>query len=231
MVLTRPSSRHFLGSPGWGLAGSKPLKCTQTLKASHQKVQHEHACALRSFQQRSRSCCTKVWHSCKSSQVSAPRHWYDCLLRVAGFAVQPDSSMQTLHCNQLLSLPQVSCLIELVQHGPAMAHHLWVLLFPIVWSSLLKEQQVGGNRASYICFSCLCFPCNASIMLTTCPNLWFVSSPLAHVHCRQRWPSLSFSYWPRSTTHARQCPCAQQWDKHCWRASAKASHSPRSLPR
>ena len=37
---------------------------------------------------------------------------------------------------------QVSCLIELVQGGAAVAHHLWVLLFPIVWSSLQKEQQV-----------------------------------------------------------------------------------------
>lgn len=37
---------------------------------------------------------------------------------------------------------QVTCLIELVQNGAAVAHHLWVLLFPIVWSSLKKEQQV-----------------------------------------------------------------------------------------
>ncbi|PRW20618.1 transformation transcription domain-associated [Chlorella sorokiniana] len=37
----------------------------------------------------------------------------------------------------------VSCLIELVQQGAAVAHHLWVLLFPIVWSSLLKEQQTA----------------------------------------------------------------------------------------
>lgn len=39
-------------------------------------------------------------------------------------------------------LVQVACLIELVQNGAAVAHHLWVLLFPIVWSSLQKEQQV-----------------------------------------------------------------------------------------
>ncbi|KAL4439666.1 hypothetical protein ABPG75_002667 [Micractinium tetrahymenae] len=37
----------------------------------------------------------------------------------------------------------VTCLIELVQNGPAVAHHLWVLLFPIVWSSLQKEQQTA----------------------------------------------------------------------------------------
>ncbi|KAL4854024.1 Transcription-associated protein 1 [Chlorella vulgaris] len=37
----------------------------------------------------------------------------------------------------------VSCLIELVQYGAAVAHHLWVLLFPIVWSSLQKEQQTA----------------------------------------------------------------------------------------
>ena len=42
-------------------------------------------------------------------------------------------------------LLQVSCLIELVQNGAAVAHHLWVLLFPIVWSSLQKDQQVGGQ--------------------------------------------------------------------------------------
>ena len=37
----------------------------------------------------------------------------------------------------------VSCLIEQVQTDPLVAHHLWVLLFPIVWTSLEKEQQTG----------------------------------------------------------------------------------------
>ena len=37
----------------------------------------------------------------------------------------------------------VSCLIEQVQTDPNVAHHLWVLLFPIVWTSLEKEQQTG----------------------------------------------------------------------------------------
>lgn len=37
----------------------------------------------------------------------------------------------------------VSCLIEQVQTDPLVAHHLWVLLFPIVWTSLQKEQQTG----------------------------------------------------------------------------------------
>jgi transformation/transcription domain-associated protein len=36
---------------------------------------------------------------------------------------------------------QVACLIESVQNGATVAHHLWVLLFPIVWSSSQKEQQ------------------------------------------------------------------------------------------
>ena len=37
----------------------------------------------------------------------------------------------------------VTCLIEQVQTDPLVAHHLWVLLFPIVWTSLEKEQQTG----------------------------------------------------------------------------------------
>lgn len=37
----------------------------------------------------------------------------------------------------------VTCLIEQVQNDPLVAHHLWVLLFPIVWTSLQKEQQTG----------------------------------------------------------------------------------------
>jgi transformation/transcription domain-associated protein len=37
----------------------------------------------------------------------------------------------------------VTCLIEQVQTDPLVAHHLWVLLFPIVWTSLQKEQQTG----------------------------------------------------------------------------------------
>lgn len=37
----------------------------------------------------------------------------------------------------------VNCLMEQVQTDPLVAHHLWVLLFPIVWTSLLKEQQTG----------------------------------------------------------------------------------------
>jgi transformation/transcription domain-associated protein len=43
----------------------------------------------------------------------------------------------------LRSVSLVSCLIEQVQTDPLVAHHLWVLLFPIVWTSLEKEQQTG----------------------------------------------------------------------------------------
>ncbi len=46
------------------------------------------------------------------------------------------------HAKMYCACLQVTCLIELVQTGAAVAHHLWVLLFPIVWSSLKKEQQV-----------------------------------------------------------------------------------------
>lgn len=45
--------------------------------------------------------------------------------------------------NALRSDSLVSCLIEQVQMDPMVAHHLWVLLFPIVWTSLQKEQQTG----------------------------------------------------------------------------------------
>ena len=45
--------------------------------------------------------------------------------------------------NGLRSDSLVSCLIEQVQTDPLVAHHLWVLLFPIVWTSLQKEQQTG----------------------------------------------------------------------------------------
>lgn len=37
----------------------------------------------------------------------------------------------------------VSCLIEQVQTDSLVAHHLWVLLFPIVWTSLQKDHQTG----------------------------------------------------------------------------------------
>lgn len=37
----------------------------------------------------------------------------------------------------------VSCLIEQVQTDSQVAHHLWVLLFPIVWTSLNKDHQTG----------------------------------------------------------------------------------------
>ncbi|RMZ56591.1 hypothetical protein APUTEX25_003771, partial [Auxenochlorella protothecoides] len=37
----------------------------------------------------------------------------------------------------------VSCLCEVVQGVPAAANHLWGLLFPIVWTSLAKEQQTA----------------------------------------------------------------------------------------
>jgi hypothetical protein len=45
--------------------------------------------------------------------------------------------------NSLRSDALVSCLIEQVQTDPLVAHHLWVLLFPIVWTSLQKDQQTG----------------------------------------------------------------------------------------
>ena len=45
--------------------------------------------------------------------------------------------------SSLRSESLVSCLIEQVQTDPFVAHHLWVLLFPIVWTSLEKEQQTG----------------------------------------------------------------------------------------
>lgn len=48
----------------------------------------------------------------------------------------------TLTPPHVLSL-QVSCVIELLQADPNVAHHLWVLLFPIVWSSLHKDQQTA----------------------------------------------------------------------------------------
>lgn len=37
----------------------------------------------------------------------------------------------------------MSCVIELLQADANVAHHLWVLLFPIVWSSLHKDQQTA----------------------------------------------------------------------------------------
>ena len=40
--------------------------------------------------------------------------------------------------SSLRSESLVSCLIEQVQTDPFVAHHLWVLLFPIVWTSLEK---------------------------------------------------------------------------------------------
>lgn len=45
--------------------------------------------------------------------------------------------------SNLRSESLVSCLIEQVQTDPFVAHHLWVLLFPIVWTSLEKDQQTG----------------------------------------------------------------------------------------
>jgi hypothetical protein len=61
----------------------------------------------------------------------------------------PCNPAPRLPCLPAPALPacllQVACLIELVQNGAAVAHHLWVLLFPIVWSSLQKDQQVRGQ--------------------------------------------------------------------------------------
>jgi transformation/transcription domain-associated protein len=37
----------------------------------------------------------------------------------------------------------VDALREYAGADPAVAHHLWVLVFPIVWASLAKDQQVG----------------------------------------------------------------------------------------
>ena len=45
--------------------------------------------------------------------------------------------------SMLRSASLVTCLVELVQSDPNVAHHLWVLLFPIVWTSLKKEQQTN----------------------------------------------------------------------------------------
>jgi len=53
------------------------------------------------------------------------------------------SFLQDQQQASLRSASLVSCLIDLVQTDPKTAHHLWVLLFPIVWTSLAKEQQTG----------------------------------------------------------------------------------------
>ena len=43
----------------------------------------------------------------------------------------------------------VSCLIEQVQTDPLVAHHLWVLLFPIVWDIARKRATDGSRQADH----------------------------------------------------------------------------------
>lgn len=69
-----------------------------------------------------------------SSNIELPSSIHELLASHASFLLrQAESRSQTL----------VSCLIEQVQTDSLVAHHLWVLLFPIVWTSLQKDHQTG----------------------------------------------------------------------------------------
>lgn len=50
----------------------------------------------------------------------------------------------------------VHCMREYLHADNHMAYHLWVLMFPIVWATLEKQQQVGGREGGAPRGCCLC---------------------------------------------------------------------------
>ena len=45
----------------------------------------------------------------------------------------------------------ISPIVELSSEDSMVANNLWVVMFPIVWAALTKEDQVGGIYYRLIC--------------------------------------------------------------------------------